>query len=436
MKNKILAFSLVELIVAMTISMIIMLSVWVFVSGGISNLTLQTKILDNSSNFRDFDSDLASVFSRIDTSFSGYIISNSGVLVKVRNDFDKWWFAYIWTETLSWVYCSDDSEDSETNHIFIKHFVPFEEKDEDMFTNSWAILTASWWTNYKSFAKEHVVKDNLWNIIIWKWIWIFWDEFNSEFGTGIFLNNPTWLALSGNILFVSDTLNNRVLAYNTLSSKISILLDENDWLREPTGLYYNGWELYISNSAKWEILKYSSKKEISNPDLTASWVVAWNYEIKIFLNSWSQVYNTWNTHYNWNYFTWSDITAVLSQTWSYYSQFLTWSTSKWYFPYFTQWDDDLITKTDNVLDIFTWWLTYPTGIWKMWIIQYNEFLDWTYFNLSFDTTYDILLKTPISKIVYDYQNNLLNIVLTYFKQYNCYNLDGKIERTAIYKKSF
>ncbi len=64
-KNKIKAFSLVELIVWITISMLLMVSIWVFVNSGMKNIFLQQKSLEFASNINDFSNTLYETFSNI-----------------------------------------------------------------------------------------------------------------------------------------------------------------------------------------------------------------------------------------------------------------------------------------------------------------------------------------------------------------------------------
>ena len=75
-----------------------------------------------------------------------------------------------------------------------------------------------------------LIKNDDSSIVVWKEI--AWDEFEDWVNwTDIYLNSPTWLASDFfDLLFISDTLNNRVLAYDTNSKKIYKLLDEKDWL--------------------------------------------------------------------------------------------------------------------------------------------------------------------------------------------------------------
>lgn len=502
------------------------------------NIFSQQKILENSDNFTIFSNNINSTIENINLSNFQPTETASWIIFKIWTSFSKWWFSYIWTETLSWVYCESDSEDPETNNIFIKNFIPFEEQSEDIFTNYDDILISNIinisWIKFKSFQKENRIgTEILWNYntnIIWKWV--FWNKF-IEWASweDIYLNSPTWLTASWNILFISDTLNNRILYYNVTLDTIHLLLDESDWLNEPTWLYYNNNSLYIANSWNWEILKYSSNNIVINKNLNLSfsWITANNIDnIEIEFLTWSlnlnnpndnseksdisfsaninkgSDYMSWTLNYikyyfsdfsnvenlDWpkniplcnndkNYYieawvikedntvcsgtnTWtiiksnwplntnflslntysidiSNITPLITNTWSHYInlKLFNWlnEISSKYFPYFIQADNDLLTINDNTLEIFTWWLIYPTWIWWTWNLDFNDFWNWWYINLPYKNT-DKLLLPPINSLnITNTPNDLLSIILNYYKKYNCYNLDDNSERTLILKKN-
>lgn len=410
MQNK--WFTLVELLVWISISMILMISVWALVSGWINNITRQEKTLQNSWDFSDFERKLNNIFSNIDTSFEPKITS-SWVIIKINQNYDQGGFAYIWItwSTITdwnWIYCNSWSEDINTNHIFIKTFIP----KFDISTQ-----------------KSHKIN--------WIWKWIFWyNEIPKEWidPNKVYLNNPTWTASWtinwNNIKFISDTLNNRIL-YKSWSL-VYELLNENDWINEPTWLYYDNSEkaLYIANSWKWEILKYSSKKHLNAPNLILSWITDWIYDLEIISNTWTTVYSSWSINLQE-----TNTISETFQSWNYYAKISTWSTIL-YYPYFTQGDDNILTKEDNSLEIYSWWLNYPTEIDSS--LNITEYFTWSLSNMDYDDNYDYILKTPIKELKIDWDNSkkLLNLSLIYYKKYNCYNLDEKIERTLILKKNF
>lgn len=525
------AFSLIELIVWITISMILMVSVGLFISNWMQSIFKQQLVLENTDHVTDFAWDINTSFNLIQTWSFIPVITWSGILFKRWINFSEWWFSYIWTELLDQVYCDSDSEDSFTNSVFIKSFIPFEENWEDIF---WAtpfddlLSFSDWW--YTSYQKDHSIKDSSNNIVVWKWI--FWNDFSDwSLWTDVYLNSPTWLALSWTGLYISDTLNNRIIVYDTNSNLVKIILDESDWLDEPTGLHYEASEsaLYISNSWKWEILKYSSKQNAKpiNQTFSFSWVNAsWvdNFALNFYNTNGSvniTAFGISNNNFNndvsdyseisWNeidyYFSdfsvvedvdwpkamicgagvtytieswvvmestttcawpvtgtiikrsWAlDTDLINTQTYEITLDSITWDfTTDWtyyvnlklfdwltelyseFFPYFTEWDDDLNTLDNNTLEIVYSWLYYPTWIWWTGNTDFIEF--WTgrtYSNLSYDKS-DSLLWTPVESLDVSIDtvnsSDMLNLILKYYKSYNCYNLDDKNSRTYIAKKS-
>ncbi len=528
MKKIIKAFTLIELVVWITISMMLMVSVGIFVNNWMANILTQQKVIKNTTELTEFTSKVHTTINLIQ-SWSTFPAQTSSWIIFKRNlNLWEWWFSYIWTINSiddvngDWIYCDSgsDSEDKTTKHIILKNFIPFEEEWEDIFNDyTWSLISIKidWTQIFKSFQKENKVSIKEawnWKTIIWKWV--FWNKLKEwDLWKNIYLNSPTWLAIKWNILFISDTLNNRVLYYKISQDEIYTLLDESDWLNEPTWLFYNDSEkaLYIANSWNWEVLKYSSKKQNPIPELTMSWFsenninkievgfswsnnpslnTKWNWNIT---NNFSDDYITYidnkiinysinklteknkiecNWKSNWDYifdtteitkpiiyctksWSWKSLsypTSTISKieisslsnftnTWTYYAnlKLFDWNTQKWdtkNFPFFTQWDDNILTPDDNILEVVEPWLNYPTGLWwDSWNnkIAYNKFWDWNYSNLEYDKNNDTVLKTPIDDLMVNINDDLLSIVLKYYKKYNCYNLDDKSERTYLFNKN-
>lgn len=305
------AFTLVELLVAITLATSLMLWVSIFITNGIKNITDQKVTLDNIKDQVDFFSVLQNRVSRISSvDYSSW----SWVLFQITPEYDNWGFVYLWTKTLSWTYCqTDDSDYNQTKHLYLKTFIPFEEIWEDMF-NGWNYLTwkvINGWDTYISETLNHqVLKNN--NRIVWRDI--FWDFYkNATSWTWNYLNKPTWITYdsSNKLLFISDTLNNRILYYSPIVKKIYKLLDENDGLNFPTWLDYSDWSLYISNTGNWEILEYSWKGLSSNTNLLLDWFSEDINEIDIwfFWNNLPDLANTWDWIIDWYlgdyYLTWT-----------------------------------------------------------------------------------------------------------------------------------
>lgn len=329
--------------------MLLMVSVSVFVQNGMKNINQQKSNLDNNIKIKQFTKFLYENIDYIDKSFPIKEFS-SGILFKVNKNYDKWWFAYIWETQINNFFCSAGSDFPQTKHIIIKNFVPFEWENWDIFNwknfNSWSVSTNmfawlvdsnSWiliWPTDIAFDLKIYISDTLWNSVYFttpndktkykKIVWneIFWDEFEEWTNwTWIYLNNPTWLEVIDNKLLISDTLNDRILYLDLSDNKIYTFLWREDWLKEPTWLYYDSSNatLYISNSWKKEILAYSSTWAFQNSlninfkaknSFTANKVVftflndsSGNIVITWPTNTWSFIFPSWQ---NVDFLTWSE----------------------------------------------------------------------------------------------------------------------------------
>ncbi len=431
-------FTLIELLVWISISTILMISVWYLITWWIKNITNQEKVLQNSRDISDFQNKLNTIFSNIDTSFIP-IKTASWVIVKIKQNYDEWWFAYIWETSQDKFYCLSWSENTQTNHIFIKTFIPF-------------------WTNFTD-SKSHKI-DWIWRNIFWcSEITKNWLEANK-----IYINNPTWITSSWGLNFISDTLNNRIL-YKS-GTKIYELLNGEDWLSEPTDLKIINSDLYIANSWNWEILKYSSKN-IPTPNLTLTWItnkIINSFSIKFFNQNWdkninSPILKSYFTFTNYTKQDWDSISISNSKltysfsgwidkvfswditisnltdftwTWTYYVKL---DINNKFYKYFTQWDDNLLTKDDNTLESLVKDSKY--------YIKINNDSNFENYspnsnNLSYNKNYDYILRNPIKSLDknYNFANKLLNLELDYYNKYNCYNLEEKSSKSLILKKNY
>lgn len=390
MKKFIKAFTLVELIVWITISMLLMFSVSMFVSNGIKNITNQKSSLENDIKTKDFTKSLYDSLNSIDKTFAYKIWWNDEVLLKVNKLYDKGWFLYIWSGNLDKYYCDSWSESDITNHLITKNFIPFEWKWGDIFNwksyDNWTIITNmfswtinsynnlvwptdmidNWWVWYVSDTLGHsIYRFNypaLTNFIKIVWKDVFWDEFSDwSIWTWVFLNNPTGLSYatiwSTWYLFISDTLNDRVLYLNLNTNKIYKLLWREEWLKEPTGIYYDNTDktLYIANSWKKQILVYSSswsfvsnvnlnftpKKDIKdinklvfsfhygsgylNPDIT--WPSTTGSFSFTNIIAWEDLLSTWTHDLNYHFVDFTNPPVAEGQcTWPFPKYILSWGT--------------------------------------------------------------------------------------------------------------
>lgn len=228
-----------------------MVSIGVFMSSGMQHIFNQQKSVSESTSLSEFTNTL---YNTVDLFQTGSIVDSwSGIVFQRSQYFDTGWFSYIGPITLRGQYCDDPDlteAEQETTHLIIKNNLTF----------TWS-NTPLW---YSSHPESHTITNNAWNIIAGRWI--LWSEiWTSWLGVDTYLNTPTWLAQIWNHLYISDTLNNRILIFDTTTNSTSVLLNESDGIFQPTELSLSGSNsLIITNSWNWEILELSS--ESTNSD--------------------------------------------------------------------------------------------------------------------------------------------------------------------------
>lgn len=394
------AFTLVELIVWVTISMLLMTSVWILVSSGMQNILKQQNIMWKNSLLTQTVSEFYSGFNTISTQ-SGYVFSsNSWAIFKIDQNIQKWGFWYLWATTQSWIYCSSESEIWDMDYLTWKTFIPHEEIWEDIFSDFSTIETQtinSWATVFTVDTLNHQVLEN-WTVIIW---WnVFWHEIKDwESGLQTRLNNPTAITLAEGWFFLSDTLNHRILFYKDWN--VNLILDQNDGLQEPTGLAYDNVKniLYISNSWKWEILSFSSEQHSANPELKIKFSPQNNTNsisrMTIKFPNFSGTFNTWSL---------SDFTFNNINNWTGYTA-VNWNQIEYYFTDYNSNSAELITNSyiDNCTPSDTYilnWTTPERHIYTCtdthtWTYQIHDWNKYQNFNTSTTYSVDIQNISPL-----------------------------------------
>lgn len=385
--KKLRAFTFVELIIGMWLSVMLMLVVSLFVSDGISNVFKQKNNLDNLSELNNLNINFIKNFEKIDSSV---FVNSTWALLKLN-----WWawsnnFFYLWEKTYNNYYCST-WDYSNTKHLFIKNIVWYEDLWSDLFLDNinselwgykvsfssgkaynWSIAFSggfAWlvWLSLWSW-NDLYVSDSIANIVYKLdksdlsskaeeivWNWIFGNTFSSwSTWTWISLNMPTGLAYGDNTLFISDTLNNRILYY--VSGKVYKLLDEYDGISKPMWLYFDTLNdrLFISNTWKNEII-IMQDKVLSSPDLDINLSsredISWIVKMRVEFLTWSISLNTGNTI---NDYTFSNISKNSEN-------YLTWSSNylDYYFSDFSSldlsdWPKEIIWCSDNTSYFFDW----------------------------------------------------------------------------------
>lgn len=494
MKYSKYAFTLVELVVGITISMVLMVSLWVFITSGMKNITLQQTFLQTTNSSLEYQKTVEEIFSR-EWLKAQILTSQSGVLL--QSDFTswKWNFVVLWTHTQTW-HCLSDP-DLETTHIKTTQFVWYEWKEWDFFAGrvsndinvfSQTINTVAQFDKVQWIPQDTInqtegtfITDSK-NHSVWKVPW--WDirevagneVFWSQSG---YLHTPTGITSFSWKIFVSDTGNNRIVSFDIAWENFEEFLNYQDGIVAPMWLFATGNTLFISDAGNQRILKYSQIWNISNPSLEVEFIPEQNQTLteisfEFFHNSWSPVtlsntgnFSWWGTgtivwnilNYEfdergfdiWNSETFelSWVNWYFSQSWSYVVKISLW-TEEFYRSYFTSWIDSL--------EVFATGFTFPTWVYGSGAdIVVNDFLqrEWKKFGIhgnflwsgslspinfswlpehpSFTTISDFVIEKE--SFQYKRENNMLHISFEYYPYYDCIDPTKHIKSTIIFKKS-
>ncbi len=465
MKINKLWFTLIEIIVWISISIIIMIWVGTFTTSWIKNITFLKVLLNQTKEEELLQKNLLDI---LNNDFE--VISNSNTWIIIKSSDFILWKPLIYdflVKTSSWE-CKNDL-DIETKYLTLKNYNPFN------INPTWVLLT---WSYLK-----HEVYDN-WSKIAW--MWYFWDNFYEWISaTNLLLNNPWWLTSNWTNHIISDTGNNRIIYLNW--GKVYSLLGENDGILKPTWVYYSAWELIISNKLWNEILKLKSSPWTIKPididfkrdsnfnfdklelNIKDNFLISWTYNIWNFNFTWitkgidDSVTNTttWITYtFSWSksISSWDDISiSIPSLNWSFnwlWSNYIDLNFYNWgalvynkLFFYETDSDNDIFTLTDNSLEILTWSLnwfyTYISKniAWNYLIYDYinNKRLNLTSWIITsiaspnFEsniTNYNFKIKDFKTSI----SSWILNIKMDYYKVFDCLNEKDSIVKTILIKK--
>lgn len=520
-------FTLAEIVVSVSVSLILMLWVWTFITSWLKNITAQKKILDSTSKISWLYEDLQEVFSW-DVRFFTWALNND-ILVKNSYVFWRWNFNILASRDFD----SDclDMYSSSGNYLTWSYLVnynfsPYEWPWWDIFSSDWYIYnswdlkvkfydnsitygsqTLSWFFEniswvfenntdiYISDSKKHWVYkipkswflNDIPELIVWAWVYGYEDLPKNWKQT--YLNNPSWLAIVWDKLFISDSWNNRVVYYDIGSGKLDLFLDKTNWIYNPTGLYFDETDkkFYIANAWRGEIYEFSINSTVPT-DLTLNYenqstysgvnkitlTPVWNWNITWSYSSWSFTFDNW-----WNIpvltgalnswvleldintkdidtSNWTIKINPFSYSWSgsiYFEiKYLNgwsdvWNTSS---VWFTIWDWDLLTKKDNILKIYEGY-NYPTWVFKdSWKICINDF--WLRKKRCLDDTLDDLTGYDFQRFIFDksylrlkdYKTNSsvvnwvrsVDLKINYYKSFDCSDENQNVESTMIYKKKF
>lgn len=459
MKHQKKAVTLVELLVWITISMILMASVGVFLSSWLKNIFVQEKSIENLFSINDFFDKLNTSIKNIKNKNEIEIKKSSdfdSIIFRKKQDYNNDWFTYIWTTKYDFCKTGQKNE----NIIFIKNFIP--RKNQTLETKNFLINPEE----NKVFKKD-------WTVLIWKYF--YWKEKEAEKNNlkEIILNNPTSLAEDENgNLFIVDSSNNRILLYEKESEKIYNFLSE-ETLDLPTEIKFDWKNLKIVNTWKKEILEYKDKTP--KIDFQKNLNIVWEkeYEIKIskipqkeywlfdekeadslFLDK-NKIKNIFETNFklefwdspekeNWKISQYFKIKRKIPKVEKQKKE--AWKSEK---------EEELkpIKLNVNLVDFLdlqkeknsnskyyfyfdekeNWELFFDNSEKKLektqaWNFFYS--VDWDFLDLKnpwnfavFNELNDFFLENPISSLKIDKNGDFLNLIIKYYRNFDCQNLD-------------
>lgn len=397
--NKKWGFTLAEIVVSVSVSLILMLWVGTFITSWLKNITSQKKILDSTSQISWLYEDIQWVFSGDVKLFTwalnwDILVKNSYIYwmwnfnILAKRDFDS---ECVDMYSNSWVFLT-------WSYLVNYNFTPFEWIWGDIFSSDW-YLYSSWSLKVKFYdnsleynsqilswffeniswvyenntdifisdSKKHWVYQipKSWfsaSLIPVKIVWSNIYGYDSDLPktwNQTYLNNPSGLAIVWDNLFISDSGNNRIVYYNLTSKELNLFLDKNDWIYTPTWLFYDSVDkkFYISNSWRGGVYEIS---------------INWTFPSSLNLK-----YDT-----KWNTYSWVD-KLILEPIWNWN---VTWSYSSWSFNFDNWLNIPVLTWSLNSwkFELEFWTTDLNTQNWTVDIIPFSYSWSWNvYFKIDF-----------------------------------------------------
>ncbi|MDD2565930.1 MAG: prepilin-type N-terminal cleavage/methylation domain-containing protein [Candidatus Gracilibacteria bacterium] len=463
-KNKTLkinfGFTLVELLIAVTLSALLMTSVMIFTGANIRNSKKNEKILSNSNKNYSFETKLLEVTGNIDTngiynsgsSFGSY---SSGIFLSTKGP--NLPITFIGIKTFTGFCDSFSGSASATgtiNRLVIKEMLS--ENNSHSGTTNYYINRDknSIYTSGSILAVGTGLKGNS----------------LSSSGTGTELNNPSAIIENSGILYIADSGNNRILSYVISTGGIYEIANNKNGISNPTDIYYSG-ALYITNAGAGNIIKitdgmgtgdkldtsfkvpknitfdkiefiFNGIANISSPTSSGSFtfsgistgtedIVSTGTTLTYFFSGTTRTINSGTTYG----VTINSISPYPTSTGSYSVKvnFLSGVIvqDSLNLPYFIKGDGITTTMKGNTIEVLSGGIIYPNNITSITardstITNYNSLL-----NNSFGIK--TISELPIKDFNYNVDGNILSIKVSYYKYYDCLN-EKHIIKEKIYKK--
>lgn len=239
------AFTLIELLIGVTISAILMTGIIVFVWSSLGSSMTIRNTLEESGKNELFDQRLTQTVGNVTGSgvyatgsnfWGGYL---TGIFLRTDGSNLPITFLGLTTET---GYCDSLSGTATATGTVLKlalrQFVLPSLGNSPPYT-----LSA---TGNMVYSGSDIIIGNISP----------WDELTSS-GIDTELWSPSALARSWNHLYVADTMNDRILSYDIANGSITQILGRENGIMKPTSLYFSGSSLLVASSGNGRIFMLS-----------------------------------------------------------------------------------------------------------------------------------------------------------------------------------
>lgn len=444
-KFQIYGFTLVELLISITISAILFIGVLVFVSSNMWQNIKQEKILTELSAWNEFQKnsiDSLNTAKELASSWSSFWSYGSGIIIKKENGLPYIFLGLKYATGACDSFSGSQNASGTGYKLIVREYIP----------TTLSHLVSAW------YSLSHTGN-------------ILYSGSTVIVGTGhpgnslgltaieTELNQPSALVRFWNYLYIADTLNHRILAYNISSKQISELLSAKNGILLPTDITLSGSSLLIANAGRGEILEYKDGEWVSSPlaitfipnktfDTDSLAIIydetgifsSGNISTSSFTNSWIaqvtasgllQIFDSTSTVSSGSTHTLnlSNLTNTPTSTGSHTLtlHFYSGSTLRHSHttPYFTKGDGRLDTTSGNVLKVIQSSIDFPHNLTSSSVYS-STITDWSSAINSSDTN-EVLSPGFIDGFTWNKTGNILTLQ---WDKYNYYDCLGEKHKTS------
>jgi prepilin-type N-terminal cleavage/methylation domain-containing protein len=270
-------FTLIELLLGVTLSAILMMGIIVFVSSSLGSTMSTKNMLEEGNKNEHFEQKLTETLGNImgsgvymtGTNFGGGYFT--GIFLATGNQNLPITFLGLRTQT---GHCDSYSGTaSETGTVFrlaLRQFVIPAIQNPTSYTLS---LTGN---TVFSGVNRIIGTGYPGNAL-------------TDSGIDTELSSPSALVQKGTRLYIADTMNDRILSYDTISKGISKLLSREDGISKPTSLYFSGNTLMIASSGNGKIFSLQDGDTGGGSKFSATFQVNNNFSANNFQFTFSSI---------------------------------------------------------------------------------------------------------------------------------------------------